>query len=372
MSVTKIKEKIIYTLWGRAGGICEICGEPLAIDPLTKKLKHRGYVAHIYGEKEGAARYNRVLSKRYCDDIDYLMLLCNSCHKRIDVDEPLNYSVEKLCSLKKEHEDLIARIVACKRYKKSQALTLRAKIGEHIPDRFDNNLLIESIINNHKQPKTNTPISLLDVCDLDDSQTAYWEFSKQSLITKFKQIVDTHSDISAWSIFAIAPQPLLILLGSLLTELHDVDIYQKHRINNTWTWPIDNNDKVKFKVLKPANTNLDNIAIKFSLSADISDNRITEVLGESTSIWEIKIDSPNVNFVKNSAIQTDFKDVFGTVLNDINRIRPDKKEIKLFPAVPQSLAVCIGQKRMPKADKIFVIYDQNNKEGYFIKTITID
>lgn len=51
--------------------------------------------------KEGAARYNRVLSKRYCDDIDYLMLLCNSCHKRIDVDEPLNYSVEKLCFLKK-------------------------------------------------------------------------------------------------------------------------------------------------------------------------------------------------------------------------------------------------------------------------------
>ena len=372
MSVTKIKEKTIYTLWGRAGGICEICGEPLAIDPLTKKLKHRGYVAHIYGEKEGAARYNRVLSKRYCDDIDYLMLLCNSCHKRIDVDEPLNYSVEKLCSLKKEHEDLIARIVACKRYNKSQALTLRAKIGEHIPDRFDNNLLIESIINNHKQPKTNTPISLLDVCDLDDSQTAYWEFVKQSLTTKFKQIVDTHSDVSAWSIFAIAPQPLLILLGSLLTELHDVDIYQKHRINNTWTWPIDNNDKVKFKVLKPANTNLDNIAIKFSLSADISDNRITDVLGESTSIWEIKIDSPNVNFVKNSAIQTDFKDAFGTVLNDINRIRPDIKEIKLFPAVPQSLAVCIGQKRMPKADKIFVIYDQNNKEGNFIKTITID
>ena len=52
MSVTKIKEKTIYTLWGRAGGICEICGEPLAIDPLTKKLKHRGYVAHIYGEKK--------------------------------------------------------------------------------------------------------------------------------------------------------------------------------------------------------------------------------------------------------------------------------------------------------------------------------
>ena len=53
------------------------------------------------------------------------------------------------------------------------------------------------------------------------------------------------------SIFAIAPQPLLILLGSLLTELHDVDIYQRHRINNTWIWPIDNGDKVEFKILEP-------------------------------------------------------------------------------------------------------------------------
>ena len=372
MSETRIKEKTVYTLWGRAGGICEICGEPLAIDPLTKKLKHRGYIAHIYGEKEGAARYSRVLSKRYCADIDYLMLLCDSCHKRIDVDEPLNYPVEKLCVIKRKHEEFIARIVACKQYKESQALTLRAKIGEHIPDRFDNNLLLESIINNHKQPKTNTPISLLEVSDLDDSQIAYWEFAKQSLATKFKQIVDTHSDVSAWSIFAIAPQPLLILLGSLLTELHDVDIFQKHRINNTWTWPTDNDDKVEFKVLKPTNANLENVAIKFSLSADITDNRVTEVLGESTSIWEIKIDSPNVNFVKNSAIQTDFKDAFGKVLNDINRIRSNIKEINLFPAVPQSLAVCIGQKRMPKADKRFVIYDQNNKEEKFIKTITID
>lgn len=372
MSVTKIKEKTIFTLWGRAGGICEICGKPLAIDQLTKKLQHRGYVAHIYGEKVGAARYDRILSKRHCANIDYLMLLCDSCHKLIDIDEPLNYPVDRLCTLKREHEEFIERVVASKQYKESQALTLRAKIGEHVPDNFDNNMLIESIINNHKRPKRNTPISLLDISDLDDSQPAYWEFAKQSLITKFKQIVDTHNDISAWSIFAIAPQPLLILLGSLLTELHDVDIFQKHRINNTWAWPTDNNDKVNFKILEPTNANLDNIAIKFSLSADITDNRVTEVLGESTSIWEIKIDSPNINFVKNSIIQTDFKNVFGTVLNDINRIRSDIKEINLFPAVPQSLAVCIGQKRMPKADKIFVIYDQNNKEGKFIKTITID
>ena len=372
MSVTKIKEKTIYTLWGRAGGICEICGKPLTFDPLTKKLKHRGYVAHIYGEKEGAARYDRVRSKKHCDDIDYLMLLCDSCHKRIDVDEPLNYPVEKLCALKRRHEEFIARIVACKQYKESQALTLRAKIGEHVPDNFDNNMLLESIINNHKQPKTNTPISLLDISDLDDSQTAYWEFAKQSLTTKFKQILDTHSDISAWSIFAIAPQPLLILLGSLLTELHDVDIYQSHRINNTWTWPTDNNDKIEFKILEPINAHLDNVAIKFSLSADITDERVIKVLGETTSIWEIKIDTPNENFVKNYTIQTEFKAAFGKVLNDINRLRSDIEEINLFPAVPQSLAVCIGQKRMPKTDKKFVIYDQNNKEGMFIKTITID
>lgn len=371
MSETKLKEKIIFTLWGRAGGICEICGEPLAIDPLTKKLKHRGYIAHIYGEKEGAARYNRVFSKMYRADINYLMLLCDSCHKRIDIDEPQNYPVEKLCALKREHEEFIARIVASKRYKESQALTLRAKIGEHVPDKFDNDMLIESIINNHKRPKTNTPISLLDISDLDDSQSAYWEFAKQGLTTKFKQIVDTHTDVFAWSIFAIAPQPLLILLGNLLTELHDVDVYQKHRLDNTWIWPT-NTDRIEFKVLEPKNTNLDNVAIKFSLSADITDRRVTEVLGESTSIWEIRIDNPNVNFVKNSTIQADFKETLGKILNDINRIRSDVDEINLFPAVPQSIAICIGQKRMPKADKKFVIYDQNNKEGKFIKTITIE
>lgn len=372
MSKTKVSEKIIYTLWGRAGGVCEMCGNPLTIDSLTKRLWSRGYIAHIYGERPKAARYDKVLSKKYCNDINYLMLLCDSCHRLIDKEEKDSYDAPLLIKIKKQHEERVADLIQAVKKEETLAITLRLKIGEHIPPIFDNNMLIEAIVKNGKCPKFSNVVELTSSgIGLDDASTLYWQYYKEELSKSFKQLLSLYSNVPHLSLFAIAPQPILIFIGTLLSELQNVDVYQKHRLGNTWIWPT-NTDRIKFKVLKPKNTNLDNVAIKFSLSADITDRRVTEVLGESTSIWEIRIDNPNVNFVKNSTIQADFKEKLGKILNDINRIRSDVDEINLFPAVPQSIAICIGQKRMPKADKKFVIYDQNNKEGKFIKTITIE
>lgn len=372
MSVTKLRDKTIYTLWGRAGGFCQICGEPLAKDSHTKKLKHRGYVAHIYGEKPNAARYHEEFSSRYCDDVNHLLLLCNSCHKRIDIDEPENFPVSLLLKIKNEHELKVEKIAPIFKKQNSMAITLRAKVGDYNPLPFDENMLLDAILNINKCPQEKSPISLLDILSLDDSNPIYWDYAKNALIEEFKNKINNRNDVTHWSLFAIAPQPILILLGSLFTEIKDLEIYQKHREEKTWIWPVNNNDDILFKVKEPDNPSLENIAIKFSLSDSVSDSRVTNILGESTSIWEITIDNPNRNFVKNSKIQQSFKNCLEKVLNDIHLKSPDAECINLFPAVPQSIAICIGQVRMPKAQKPYVVYDENNKAGKFIKTITIN
>jgi len=96
--------------------------------------------------------------KKYCKDIDYIMLLCDSCHKRIDKDEPENYPVTLLKKIKKEHEEFIERIVLCKNTTETQAIICCSKIGEYCPPPFDNNMLIEAILRNGKRPAGNEPI----------------------------------------------------------------------------------------------------------------------------------------------------------------------------------------------------------------------
>lgn len=372
MSTTKIKDKIIFSLWGKAGGVCEICGEPLATDALTKRAKHRGYVAHIYGEKANAARYDNVKSKLYCEDINYLMLLCNSCHKRIDIDEPENYPVERLVQIKKYHEQKVENIVSCFKKAESQIITCKVKIGDVSIPEFNNEMLLEAVILNDKCPSSANPVSLVNFDFLDDSQELFWQTIKAGIIQEYNKKKELFSNVKHWSLFAIAPQPILILIGRLMTNLSNVDIYQLHRDEQSWIWPQNNYDTCQFKIKKPENINKKNVAINLSLSGSISNDRIIEIIGEDVAIWEISISSPNLRFVKNNKIQVEFQKVFEQVLEEINKVHNNIDKINIFPAVPQSLAICIGRAKMPKVDLPFVIYDQNNKKGKFIETIVID
>lgn len=372
MSKTPIKDKIIFALWGKAGGVCEICGEPLAMDALTKRAKHRGYVAHIYGERRNAARYDKIKSKRHCEDINYLMLLCNSCHKRIDTDEPENYPVERLVQIKKKHEQKVETIISCLKKVESQIITCRVKIGDVKIPEFYNEMLLEAVILNNKCPSSANPVSLLNFDILDDSQELFWQTLKESIIQEYNKNMALFSNVKHWSLFAIAPQPILMLIGRLMTTLLSVDIYQLHRNQQSWIWPQNNNDVCNFEIKRPRDANKKNVAINLSLSGSITNNRITEIIGDDVAIWEISLPYPNMRFVQNENIQVEFQRVFEQVLNEIKNEHNEINKVHIFPAVPQSLAICIGRARMPKADLPFVIYDQNNKRGKFIETFVID
>jgi hypothetical protein len=45
--------------------------------------------------------------------------------------------------------------------------------------------------------------------------------------------------------------------------------------------------------------------------------------------------------------------------------------LSVFPAMAVSCSIEMGRSRMPKAEMPWIIYDQNNKEKKFIRTITI-
>ena len=65
-----------------------------------------GFMAHIVGENPDSARYSKDMPIKEKNSYNNLLLLCGSCHKKIDNQEN-TYTVEKLHKIKQEHEKWI-------------------------------------------------------------------------------------------------------------------------------------------------------------------------------------------------------------------------------------------------------------------------
>ena len=101
------------------------------------------------------------------------------------------------------------------------------------------------------------------------------------------------ADIQHLSIFALAPQPLLIELGVLISDICQADVYQLHREPANWKWQ-DDPDGFDYIVEEPEV--IQKVALNLSLSAAIDNERIINVLGTDTSIWTVTIPKPDNDF----------------------------------------------------------------------------
>jgi len=100
---TRVGQTVAKTLFAISGNLCYFggCDERMA-DPTWKKCN--GEIAHICGERKGAARYDSTLSVRERNSHENLMLLCPRHHKLIDQLRPDDYPVAELRRMKAEHE----------------------------------------------------------------------------------------------------------------------------------------------------------------------------------------------------------------------------------------------------------------------------
>lgn len=90
----------IKKLYGLSAGKCNICKIGLFEDAV-----HIGQMAHVIAKSPGGARGDELNSNN--NSYDNLILLCANDHIRVDND-PVTYTVEKLKSIKNEHEQFIA------------------------------------------------------------------------------------------------------------------------------------------------------------------------------------------------------------------------------------------------------------------------
>lgn len=373
MSISKIPERIKLLLWGKAGGRCEYdgCNELLWQDPLTKSEFNAAYIAHIIADKPKGPRGDSVLSGQLRYELSNLMLLCDRHHRLIDHEQVAEHTVERLSRMKEQHEQRIQFLTSLNENKHSHVLLYGANVGNHSSpvswDRTTPALLPDYY------PAERPAIELgMKNSSYTDAEPGYWQIERENLQKLFSSRVKSRlmtGDINHLSIFALAPQPLLIELGHLLSDIPAAQVYQLHREPPNWKWQ-DDTDAVDYVIQSPTNFDQKTVALVLALSATITTDRITNVLGQNVSIWTLTIAQPNNDFLKGREHLSAFRKSFRTLLDAIKAEHGQNNLLHVFPAVPVSVAVDIGRIRMPKADLPLRIYDQNMGTGGF--TVAFD
>lgn len=93
----------------RSGDKCAKCKRQLTPENIPDQPCSVGEAAHIYGEKQGARRYDPKMTQQDRDAYANLIYMCESCHGEIDDTNTgeIAFPVVTLQQMKKEHERIV-------------------------------------------------------------------------------------------------------------------------------------------------------------------------------------------------------------------------------------------------------------------------
>lgn len=373
MSNTPIPPKIKNQLLVKSAGRCQFrgCNQSLYKDLITKRDFNKSYIAHIVGDKFTGPRGDVIQSPILANALSNLMLLCDGCHRRVDAENGIHFSVLELLAMKKEHEDRIERITAIAPNMDSHIIIYKANIGQHSP--FVSYEAMANYLLPKHYPAQSSSIDLgLTDSPFRDKDAHFWDTEikvlEENYNTRLRDLL-RQQRIKHISLFAFAPMPLLIKLGTLINEIQNIEIHQPIRNPQTWNLS-DDTEVTNYNISEPAIFH-PIVILNISLSATISNDRITSVLGNECAIYTITIDNPNPNYLQNKIQLQDFRTTIQQLFNTIKAKYNAQTPIHIFPAMPIATAIELGRVWFPKADMPLYLYDENTANSGFVKVIEI-
>jgi hypothetical protein len=375
MSVTYIPDSVKYRLWGKAAGRCEYegCNERLWLDSLTQSEFNVAYIAHIVADSPIGPRGDAVHSEQLKGDINNLMLLCDECHRHIDRADVAGHPVARLQNMKRRHEARIDTVTDIAEGSSSHILLYGANVGDHSATASVSFEVVRQALLPYRYPADRSPIEIgFQNSAIRDRDPSYWEMERRQLRSAFQQKVKERRDrgeIAHLSVFALAPQPLLITLGTELGDIGDADVFQLCREPPGWRLEDDSQHMpLDLSLSSPLNTD-GRPALVLSVSARISHTRVHAVLGDSVSIWTLAVPAPGNDIVRSRAHLAEFRTIARQAFNAIKAAHGASQPLHVFSAMPVSFAVELGRVWMPKADLAMSIFDEMNRR--FVPTFTL-
>ncbi len=331
-----------YYLWTVSGGRCSFrgCNKLLILND-DGNFTNIAEKAHIIGHK--GPRYNFAQEYGFTDDdlenVRNLMMMCKDHHKLID-DHPDKYPPDLLFEMKREHEE---KVLSWGEIKRKSIAIIHKRMAPPIRSieflETPNKLLIEAI-------------------DMQEEFTDFspegWQEAKKQNIALHEQFINCmkqYSDIDA-EIFPLSQIPLLIHIGTLISDTVPATVYQYDRENQVWVTnaPSDKENlfvSPQIQTQFRSETETSKLVVSLSVSALINIKDIEDVVTQPFDLLEIKIDGPRINRILYRedvlAIQKSFK------YSTESHIQSGRyNEIHLFYSGPAGLAVEIGRSINPR------------------------
>lgn len=362
MSYSSIPEKVKLVLIGKSGGKCEFrgCNKIILEEALTRKSGIYSNFAHIIADRENGPRGDKNLSSKLGQEENNIMVMCFEHHKFID-ENANEYTVEILNEMKKEHENYIKEIMKIPKNNSVVAIKYSSSISDRIPIIPDNNIK-NSIIKNNMycsgeiidlsgntyDEKNSGSFFKMEACNL-----------KACFLQNIKPVQKRCGNIKMY-LYAIAPQPLLIYLGTLFSDISNVEVQQLQR-EPTQEWYLSDKKDIEFDVqLSLPKRKHSKVALNISITADISEKRIRDVVGEEFDIVKLESNLHGNDIIKSKEQLKIFKEKIREAYEKIKDNYGRNCEINIFPAMPISIAIEAGRCWMKKAHPRLVIYDEKN------------
>jgi hypothetical protein len=375
-----IPDQIQRELWGRAAGRCEFrgCNKLLYKDNLTQQRSNLSVISHIVAYSPDGPRGDPVRSKQLEKDINNLMLTCRDHGKIIDDKaREAEYPEELLGEFKREHELRISMLTEAREDAQTHVLILQVPIDKRII-MIDHASVFRAIL--PKYPAEEAP-SIIDLSGMaiETSSEGFFPITAKCITEETHAYLRRRSDrgrIKNISVFALAPVPLLVHFGHLLGDIDHVDLYQRHRDSQNWTWKEEEaaeESKEFYEVLYPETTAETNrkIALLLSISNLVKHSEVQETLGEEPLVYEIRAREPGLDFLKSRKRLEMFGRKARKLLESFRVTYDHDCMIHLFAAVPTPIAIEFGR-NIQGHHPIFLAYEYQKAPRVHIPAMHIN
>ena len=371
----KLKASVELGLVARSAGRCEFrgCNRYLYAHPLTGDPGNFAENAHIVAFREAGPRGRDGVRPANIDSVENLMLLCAPCHHLVDI-TPAKYPRAVLDAHKREHEARIKRVTALGPAMQTTVLQVKCKIGESVAE--------VSLVEAAQALMPRYPAGDPQIVDLtglgDEKSQAFYDFAAGRIRQEVQRLYATGGALELskhLSVFALAPIPLLTLLGHTLSNKVQTDFFQCHRDRpDRWTWYEDGPAASFGLQKKRAGTSVERIALVLSLSGTVDVSTLPAAIDDTFSVYEIALASaaPNPGFLRQREDLEAFRLQYRNFLALVTRDQPLADAVHVFPAIPAPVAVACGFDLLPKVHPALLVYDNDRRNGGFVQRLKVN
>ena len=329
-----------------------------------------GEMGHIYSHGRDGPRGRKGVADNKIDSAENLLLVCHGCHKTID--KTKTYSAEKLIEWKKAHESRVERVTGIDSSRTTFVVTYGATIGNQ-KIVLDTQQAFEATFSMERYPSNDIPAALGMKWEGRDDDPGYWQAEQKNLLKNYQRVVQERFEEGSeihFSVFGLAPIPLLVQLGAHFGNKKSVDVYQLRREPQPSWVPNFESPAVDFQIKRPGGGG-DVPVVVFSLSDKIARDRIKIEDDGDPAVWEVTTPNPNMDLIQNPNQLSDFRRVVRETMSEVQNRFGSEAPVHILSAMPLSTSIELGKARMPQVWAPWKMYDHGRTTRTFTHVLTI-